>query len=241
MTERTVTNVYQVLALFDSKAEGWPEKYAPDGPLAERLARMSALARQQTCPGGSVLDLGCGTGELARALAATGLQVSAADISPQMLSRAKAADSANDVAWARLDPGWAVLPFPAHCFDTVIATSVLEYVQDPARVLTECARVLRPGGVLLLTVPDVRHPVRWAECLVQPVARLALAEKLSGMAPRLRSHLVYLRTSKQRHLVRWWQGVTQRAGLTCGALTDSPGRVTPLRVLACRPLRDSRS
>lgn len=225
----------QVLALFDSKASRWPYKYAPEGALAGRLTRMTALARQHTCPGGTVLDLGCGTGELARALAAVGMQVSAADISPEMLRQATKADPRNDIAWTRLDPGWQVLPFPAQSFDTVIATSVLEYVHDPASVLADCARVLRSGGVLLATVPDIRHPVRWAEQLARPVARLPLGDAPSGIAPRLRSYLTYLRTSQQRHSLWWWQGTAQLAGLRCDALTVHRSRITALRVMAFRP------
>jgi SAM-dependent methyltransferase len=231
-------NADQVLALFDSKARSWPEKYAPDGALADRLARMTGLARRHTWPGGTVLDLGCGTGELARALSAEGLRVSAADISAAMLRLATAADPGNDIAWQRLDPGWQVLPFPARAFDTVIAASVLEYVHDPANVLTECARVLRLGGVLLLTVPDVRHPVRWAEWLARPVARLPLGDAPSGTAPRLRSHLVYLRTSQHRHSLRWWRGTAQQAGLSCDALPTGQRRITTLRVVFCRSLPD---
>lgn len=45
------------------------------------------------------------------------------------------------------------LAFRDACFDTVLCTEVLEHLPDPARVLREMARVLRPGGTLLLTVP----------------------------------------------------------------------------------------
>ena len=47
------------------------------------------------------------------------------------------------------------LPVGAHRFDFVLCTEVLEHVADPARVLTELHRVLRPGGTLLVTVPFV--------------------------------------------------------------------------------------
>ncbi len=110
-----------------------------------------------------MLDLGCGTGELARHLAASGLRVTGCDISANMLNQAAAADAAGAAGWVPLQPGWQALPFAPASFDAVVAASVLEYVGSPAAVLGECARVLRPGGVMLCTVPDLAHPVRWLE------------------------------------------------------------------------------
>jgi SAM-dependent methyltransferase len=46
------------------------------------------------------------------------------------------------------------LPFTANCFDTVICNEVLEHVPEPALLLAEVTRVLKPGGVLLLTTPQ---------------------------------------------------------------------------------------
>ena len=78
----------EVLRLFEAKAVTWPAKYAPDGPLADRLANLSAAVSRHAQAGDRVLDLGCGTGELTRALAVGGLRVAGCDISRQMLLRA---------------------------------------------------------------------------------------------------------------------------------------------------------
>ena len=160
----------EVLRLFEAKAATWPAKYAPDGPLAGRLASLSAAVSRYAQAGDRVLDLGCGTGELTRALAADGLRVAGCDISRQMLLRAPR-DRGGCAGWVQLEPGWRRLPFASAAFDVVVAASVLEYVAEPAAVLRECARVLRPGGVVLYTVPDLRHPVRWAEWCAQRLAR----------------------------------------------------------------------
>ena len=92
----------EVLRLFEAKAAGWAVKYAPGGSLASRLASLSTAVSWYARAGDLVLDLGCGTGELARALAVGGLRVTGCDISPQMLLHA-----------ARNPDGpWKAPPFP---------------------------------------------------------------------------------------------------------------------------------
>jgi SAM-dependent methyltransferase len=196
----------EVMGLFDAKAAGWPGKYGPGGPLSGRMALLSAAVGRHAKAGDRILDLGCGTGELSRRLAAGGLQVTGCDISPNMLARATARDGAGGHAWVRLAPDWRSLPFKPAAFDLVVAASVLEYVNDPGTVLRECGRVLRPGGVVLYTVPDLRHPIRWAEWA---------ARQLSWMGRRTPwdRYRAYLRASRQRHRLRWWLAVSDAAGL----------------------------
>jgi SAM-dependent methyltransferase len=237
VSDQAAQTARQVLQLFDAKATTWPEKYAPDGRLAGRLVRLASAVGQHARPGTRILDLGCGTGELARYLAAAGLRVTGADISGEMLSRAVTADKHSAVDWVQLDPGWIALPFEPRTFDAVVASSVLEYVDEPGSVLRECARVLRPGGALLLTVPDMRHPVRWAEQAATVAVRLPLARSGLGGIPWLRGYLAYLRVSRQRHLLRWWHAAAERAGLCAAPATGEPWP-SPLRVLAFRRQAD---
>jgi len=225
----------QVLALFDGKAAGWPGKYAAGGPLTGRLAQLATTVLSLAPAGGELLDLGCGSGDLARHLAAGGYRMTGCDISPRMLEQAAAADPGRTVRWVALEPDWRSLPFAQASADAVVAASVFEYLADPARVLAECARVLRPGGVLLCTVPRLAHPVRWLEWLCCLAARTPLAGVAASIGPRGVQYLAYLRTSRQRHRAAWWSLAAERAGLLPAA--DWPTARGPLSLLAfAKPL-----
>ncbi len=205
----------EALRLFELKAAGWAAKYVPGGRLAGRLATLSAAVGSFARAGDQVLDLGCGTGDLARALAVTGLRVAGCDISGQMLVRAVRRPGEHDrcAGWVRLAPGWRRLPFASAAFDVVVMASVLEYVAEPAAVFRECARILRPGGVVLFTVPDQRRPVRWAEWLAQRLTSVPAVPSGGRRRSRWARYRAYLRASRQRHRVRWWLASAEAVGL----------------------------
>ena len=49
----------------------------------------------------------------------------------------------------------APLPFASQAFDAVVSTEVVEHLEDPHRLIRECARILRPGGTLVLSTPNI--------------------------------------------------------------------------------------
>jgi methionine biosynthesis protein MetW len=103
-------------------------------------------------PGGRVLDVGCGSGGLLAALAGhaahrAGVELSAA-------AAAAAGQVADEIVNLPVD---GALPFLPGSFDVVVCADVLEHVPDPAATLTSLAGLCRPGGAVVVSVPNVAN------------------------------------------------------------------------------------
>ncbi len=111
--------------------------------------RLSWMDRQIDWAGKDVLDLGCAGGFMAEALEDRGARVTGIDPAAQAIAAARAHAERFDRD-IRYDVGVGEeLPYADGAFDAVVCVDVLEHVADLQRVLTETARVLRPGGQFL--------------------------------------------------------------------------------------------
>ncbi len=121
-------------------------------PVHDGVLRRLRTARCRT-----VLDLGCGTGQLTARIARElpGVTVVGCDFSAGMLERGAARAAA--IAWVRGDA--ARLPFADACFDAVTSTEAFHWFPDQRRALAECFRVMRPGGRLLVALVNTPHRV----------------------------------------------------------------------------------
>jgi ubiquinone/menaquinone biosynthesis C-methylase UbiE len=105
----------------------------------------------RTTPGERVLDLGSGTGAFEERLAETvpGAEVVGVDVAPAMVERARRKlQGVPAVSFERADAH--ALPFEAERFDAVVTASTFHYFDRPAAALAEAARVVRPGGRLVV-------------------------------------------------------------------------------------------
>lgn len=125
--------------------------------------------------GGSVLEVGVGTG-LALRHYGPKVTVTGVDYSEEMLEKARAKVAAeglrNVAALHRMDA--RVLDFPDESFDHVAAMHVISVVPEPERVMAEVARVVRPGGTVLIVnhFTRSRGALAMAERLAAPLADL---------------------------------------------------------------------
>jgi ubiquinone/menaquinone biosynthesis C-methylase UbiE len=126
---------------------------APADPEPWQWERRRALLLGEVRPGERVLDLGCGAGRFVAALREAGAEPVGVELAEAALDRARANAPGADL---RLVADDGSLPLEHASVDLVWCSEVLEHVPDTAHLLLEVRRVLRPGGRLLVTVPD--HP-----------------------------------------------------------------------------------
>jgi SAM-dependent methyltransferase len=143
VAEITATNV----AIWNRCAPTYADGFeALTGQATTELLDLAGVGR-----GTELLDVGTGPGTLLGDSLARGARVTAVDVAPAMIVAARTRHPGIDVRVADAHR----LPFPEASFDAVTMGFCLHHTADPATVLHEVQRVLRPGGRLALTVWDV--------------------------------------------------------------------------------------
>lgn len=147
-----------------------PEFYAGNRDYAEGLQRdprrfqsLPALCEGQSfygkyvralgedvAPGGTILDVGCGAGQVVEALRSAGFAASGLDVAPPDLPGCHGYDG-------------RTIPFPDASFSAVGAFNVLEHVEDPIAFLDEMTRVLKPGGRIVISSPNFLRVLGWRD------------------------------------------------------------------------------
>ena len=152
---------------FTARAHDW---WDPQGPFATLHAinplRLEWIDRHAELAGKEVLDVGCGAGILAEAMAVRGATVTGLDAGAEHLEVAREHATGNGLQIRYLHTtAEAHAEQHAGQYDVVTCLEMLEHVPDPDAVIAALARLVRPGGWLFLSTIN-RTPRAFAEAIV---------------------------------------------------------------------------
>jgi SAM-dependent methyltransferase len=149
----------------DLRAHDWgdaPELFGPRHDYRESLILRRLLP---ALPGPQVLNAGAGAGSLTLKLVEAGLEVTSVDASAELCDWVREALQASGVEGEHpvMCGDLERLDLPDEAFDGAVCAEVLEHLDDDAAALGELARVLRPGGLLVVSVPANPYRYDWTD------------------------------------------------------------------------------
>jgi ArsR family transcriptional regulator len=178
---------------FASHASNWDALRSLH--VAESEVEAACRRALEGAPVGRLVDIGTGTGRMIELFGRGAQAALGVDRSPEMLrlARAKLAEAGLEAAELRQGDMYA-LPLPLGAADTVILHQVLHYAQNPAAAVAEAARLLAPGGRLLVVdfAPHEREELRSADAHVRlgfPDEAILRHFEEAGLEGRVVEHL----------------------------------------------------
>jgi 2-polyprenyl-3-methyl-5-hydroxy-6-metoxy-1,4-benzoquinol methylase len=151
----------------DSIATRFDDGYRRSPAFIERQAVWRTLIADHMPDGANVLDAGCGSGVFSVIAAERAASVTGIDGSANMIALAKAEAKRRGLGNVRFEEAMLdqIGRFGSGAFDTILSSSVLEYVDGFQEVLATFAGLLKPGGTLIVSMPNARALYRKAEAL----------------------------------------------------------------------------
>jgi 2-polyprenyl-6-hydroxyphenyl methylase / 3-demethylubiquinone-9 3-methyltransferase len=183
------------LAKFAALAQSWWDPHGPSKPLHDlNPLRLQYVERIVSLGDARVCDVGCGGGILSEAMARAGAEVLGVDLAQAVLDVAElhALEASVKVDYRAIAAEDLALERPA-AFDLVTCMEMLEHVPDPAATLAALARLVKPGGDVIVSTLN-RNPRAFAVAILG-------AEYLARVLPRgTHEYLKFIRPSE---LARW--------------------------------------
>ena len=155
------------IAKFDAMASRWWDPEGECKPLHEiNPLRLNYIDERVGLSDRDVVDVGCGGGLLSEAMAQRGARVTGIDLSPDALSVAKlhALETGVNVDYQQIAVEQLADEQP-ESVDLITCLEVLEHVPDPAATINACARLLRPGGHMIVSTIN-RNAKSWLFAIV---------------------------------------------------------------------------
>ena len=157
----------QEIAKFEALASRWWDRSSEFRPLHEiNPLRANWIDQHSPVADTSLLDVGCGGGLLAEAMAQRGASVTGIDMgeAPLAVARIHQLESGVEVDYRQSTAEDLAEELPEH-FDIVCCLEMLEHVPDPAAVVAACARLAKPGASLYFSTIN-RNPKAFAFAIV---------------------------------------------------------------------------
>jgi 2-polyprenyl-3-methyl-5-hydroxy-6-metoxy-1,4-benzoquinol methylase len=148
----TIIKDSNALTHFNERATSWKHLYNRP-QFQDRLSLFVNGIKNSTPPPSTILDYGCGTGQIAMELAACGYQVVGVDGSKRMIEEARAEAEKRKLSSVTFETIEPTTWHPRQMFEAIICSSVLEYIPDDESLLIRFAEALNPGGTLLISIP----------------------------------------------------------------------------------------
>lgn len=155
------------VAKFEAMAHRWWDPEGEFRPLHEiNPVRLNWISERHPLAGSRVLDVGCGGGILAEAMARAGADVTGIDLADAALTVARlhSLEAEVTVDYRRIHVADLAAAQP-DSFDAITCLEMLEHVPDPNGIITACSTLLKPGGDLFLSTLN-RTPKAWALAVV---------------------------------------------------------------------------
>ncbi|MFU8876877.1 MAG: bifunctional 2-polyprenyl-6-hydroxyphenol methylase/3-demethylubiquinol 3-O-methyltransferase UbiG [Wenzhouxiangellaceae bacterium] len=178
MTETTLNLDPREAEAFNKQASRWWDPQGDFRPLHDMNGpRADWIAGLAPPKGRKLVDIGCGGGLLAEAMARAGAEVTAIDMAekPLTVARMHQIESGLEIDYRQSTAEQLAEQLPGE-FDTVCCLEMLEHVPDPASVVNACLQLVKPGGHLFFSTIN-RSPLSWSMAIVG-------AEYVLGLLPR---------------------------------------------------------
>ncbi len=160
------------VAFFDTTSVSYQKEYArntPDG-YSFRVRREKVLKLLPDGNGKHILDLASGPGIMIKGLRAKGFRVTCVDAAPGMIELAKKEAGNDPEVTCEVGDAYS-LRFTDGTFDVVTAMGLIEYIREEPRYLHEMHRIIKGGGTLIVTYPNLWSPWRLWNRLLRAIAR----------------------------------------------------------------------
>lgn len=154
---------FDPVAHHSNIAQKFDERYLTCIGFRDRLEKWTDLINKWITPGARVLDAGCGSGVLSACLLHLADKITALDGSAEMLEIAKTKFSEEERQKITFIHSQLPLTQDLPAYDAILCSSVIEYLDDMDATLRSFSEHLTPGGILILSYPNLYSPKRWLD------------------------------------------------------------------------------